>query len=165
MKKNFFASIVAVSVVIMGFMSCVKNTDTGTTGGCTNTNPILDSTALLGFATANGVGPLKDTDGLYYQIITQGTGAVPSANSVVYVTFTGELMNGTIFDSTTNSASTGFVLDLLIPGWQLGLPLIQAGGHIRLLVPSDYGYGCQGSGTTVPANAPLYFDITLVSVQ
>lgn len=165
MKKSFFASIVAVSLVIAGSVGCVKNTDNGTTSGCQNTNPVLDSTALLAFANTNKLGSFQDTLGLYYQIVTQGTGATPTANSVIFVTFTGELMNGAIFDSTTNSASTGYTLDQLLPGWQLGLPKIQAGGHIRLLIPSDYAYGCQGSGSTIPANSPLYFDITLVSVE
>jgi len=165
MRKNFLAPIVAVSLIIAGFVSCVKNTDTGTTGGCENTNPVLDSTALLAFAKTNGLGSFQDTLGLYYQIVTQGTGATPTANSVIFITYTGELMNGTIFDSTTNSASTGYTLGQLIYGWQLGLPKIQAGCHIRLLIPSDYAYGCQGSGTTIPANSPIYFDISLVSVE
>jgi len=58
----------------------------------------------------------------------------------------------------------------IIAGWRIGLPKIQTGGHIKLLIPSAYAYGCQGvqnnQGVQVIAsNAPLYFDVTLVSIQ
>jgi FKBP-type peptidyl-prolyl cis-trans isomerase FkpA len=46
----------------------------------------------------------------------------------------------------------------------LGLTRIQAGGRIKMLVPSQYAYGCQGSGP-IPPNTPMFFDITLVSIQ
>ncbi|HWK02967.1 MAG TPA: FKBP-type peptidyl-prolyl cis-trans isomerase [Puia sp.] len=144
-------------------ISCGKASDQGSVS-CTSVDPTADSSALLSFARTNGITAVKDTTGLYYQVITQGTGAVPNGNSVIYVTYTGTLLNGTIFDSTTNSAKTGFKLSNLIAGWQIGMPKIQAGGHIKLLIPSAYGYGCLGSGS-IPANTPIYFDVTLVSVQ
>jgi FKBP-type peptidyl-prolyl cis-trans isomerase FkpA len=45
------------------------------------------------------------------------------------------------------------------------LPKIQVGGHIKLLIPSHLAYGCAGQAPLVPGDAPLYFDITLVSLQ
>jgi FKBP-type peptidyl-prolyl cis-trans isomerase FkpA len=49
-------------------------------------------------------------------------------------------------------------------GWQIGLPKIGVGGHIIMLVPSGFAYGCTGYGP-VPANAPLYFDVRLLQVN
>jgi len=133
-------------------------------GPCTDTPVSADSTALLNFAKIQGLGDLKDTVGMYYQVISQGTGAIPTIGSKVFITYMGTLLNGTIFDSTTNAAKTGWPLGQLVAGWQYGLTKIREGGHIKLLIPSAYGYGCQGSGT-IPPNAPIYFDITLVSIQ
>ena len=71
-------------------------------------------------------------------------------------------MNGTIFDSNTG-APIQFILGQVIPGWQLGLPLIQKGGVIRLIIPSSLAYGCTGSGS-IPGDSVLYFEVELVDV-
>jgi FKBP-type peptidyl-prolyl cis-trans isomerase FkpA len=52
----------------------------------------------------------------------------------------------------------------LIIGWQIGIPYIQKGGKIRLLIPSYYGYGNRAAGS-IPANSILDFTITLSNVQ
>jgi FKBP-type peptidyl-prolyl cis-trans isomerase FkpA len=159
-------SLTFTVLIILGFItaiSCGKTSDSGSIS-CTTVDPVQDSSALLTFARANGITPVKDTTGLYYQIINQGTGATPTGSSVIYVTYSGSLLNGTVFDSTSNSASTGFTLGNLIAGWQIGIPKIQVGGRIKLLIPSAYGYGCLGSGP-IPSNAPIYFDVTLVSIK
>lgn len=163
MQKNVLAFFILVSVGLILFIACGKSSNPGSIS-CKGVEPAVDSPALLAFAKAHGIGSLKDTLGLYYQVVNQGTGAVPGGNSTIFVTYTGTLMDSTIFDSTTNPAKTGFVLNSLIAGWQLGLPKIQAGGHIKLLIPSQYGYGCLGGGS-IPPNTPIFFDITLVSVQ
>jgi FKBP-type peptidyl-prolyl cis-trans isomerase FkpA len=164
MKNNvWFLSV----LVILGFAaitSCQKGPSTGYTT-CTDLSAGADSAVLLNYAAGNGITPVKDTSGLYYQIISQGSGTAPNINSTIFVTYTGKLMSGAIFDSTTNSAKTGFIVNQLIAGWQIGLPKIQTGGRIKLLIPSHLGYGCLGSLPIVASNSPLYFDITLVAVQ
>jgi FKBP-type peptidyl-prolyl cis-trans isomerase FkpA len=164
MHKTSLTFIVLVVMTFIVAASCGKASNSGGSP-CSNIAPAADSSALLTFARSNGITPVKDTTGLYYQIITQGSGATPNGNSLLFVTYTGKRMDGVIFDSTTNAARTGFQLGGLISGWQIGLPKIQAGGRIKLLIPSAYGYGCMGSGTAIPPNSPIYFDITLVSVQ
>jgi len=52
----------------------------------------------------------------------------------------------------------------VISGWQIGIPLIQKGGFIKLIIPSALGYGCRGTGP-IPGDAIIYFDIQLLDVQ
>ncbi|MHA4812262.1 FKBP-type peptidyl-prolyl cis-trans isomerase [Flavitalea flava] len=156
--------IALTGVLIYGVISGCGKGGSGYTP-CTDVAVTADSSALLNFARAKGIIPVKDTTGLYYEIISQGTGPVPDYNSFLYVNYIGTKLDGIIFDSTTNYAKTGFRLSGLIPGWQIGLTKIQEGGHIKLLIPSTYAYGCQGSGSVIPPNSPLFFDITLVKVQ
>jgi len=171
MRKTFLTFfVVAILTIIVAAVGCGKSSNSSGYTPCTDLAPSADSSALLSFAKANGITPVKDTTGLYYQIITQGAGPTPNSNSLVYITYTGTRMDGSIFDSTTNSSKTGWQLNTLIPGWQIGLPKIQVGGHIKLLIPSAYAYGCQGvlsqQGTPIIIpNAPLYFDVNLVSIQ
>lgn len=163
MKKIvFIAALIAASFYVV---SCGKASESTNTI-CTNTPVANDSTALINFATANNITATKDASGMYYQIVSAGTGTTsPSGNSLVEVTYKGTLLNGTVVDSTVAGKTASFYLYQLIAGWQIGIPKIKTGGRIKLLIPSALAYGCQGSGTKVPANSPIYFDVTLVSFQ
>jgi FKBP-type peptidyl-prolyl cis-trans isomerase FkpA len=131
---------------------------------CTNVRPEMEETQITTYAAANGMTVTKHSSGLFYEVLSPGTGVTPSVGSKVFITYTGKLLNGTVFDSNNNSINTGWVLRDLIEGWQIGLPLIKKGGSVRLLVPSSLGYGCNGAGS-IPSNSVLYFDINLVDVQ
>jgi len=161
MKKIVLAILILTGIYMIG---CTKGIG-GETVPCTNLPVTADSAALLKFATADSIMAVKDSSGLYYQIIDSGKGSSPLPYSSLFVTYRAQLMDGTVFDSATNAVNTGFVLDHLIAGWQIGIPKIKTGGHIKLLIPSALAYGCNGSGIAVPGNAPVYFDVTLVSWQ
>jgi FKBP-type peptidyl-prolyl cis-trans isomerase FkpA len=133
--------------------------------GCKNVDPKDEEAQLLAYAAQNGFAVTKHTSGIYYQILTQGSGTAPTLYSKIYITYTGKLLTGATFDSQSNPSLTGWQLNQLIEGWKIGLPLIQKGGHIRLLIPSAYAYGCTGAGTSIASNSPLFFDINLIDVQ
>jgi FKBP-type peptidyl-prolyl cis-trans isomerase FkpA len=111
---------------------------------------------------------LAHSSGMYYEIIDPGSGATPTLSSNVVITYTGTLLDGTVFDQRTTPNNTAsdppWPLSQLIEGWRVGLPLIHEGGHIKLIVPSSMAYGCTGYGM-IPGNAILYFDINLIDVQ
>ena len=52
----------------------------------------------------------------------------------------------------------------VIPGWDLGIPGMKTGGMRQLIIPSDLAYGREGSGSVIPPNATLVFEIELLSV-
>lgn len=161
MKKVVF---VVVCLVVSGyFVSCVKSANSTTTPPCNAVDPVQDSAQLIHFA-ADSITLTKDTTGVYFQIIDSGSGVSPVNTSGLVVTYTGRLMDNTVFSADSNSNLNGLQLGQLIPGWQIGLPKIKKGGHIKLLIPSAFAYGCQGSGTAIPPNAPVYFDIYLIDV-
>ena len=156
--------ILALCLITVCFMdtSCSKKTDSG----CSNVSVASEDAAMLAYINANGITATKhNATGMYYQILSQGTGATPSTSSKVFVKYTGKLTNGTVFDQQQDHIKTGWVLGGLIPGWQIGIPLIQKGGKIRLIIPSSLGYGCNGSGSVIPANSILVFEIELIEVQ
>ena len=148
-----------LSVVIVFCTGCFKKDE-----ACTPVMPSAEENAIKAYAAANGITPFKHNSGMYYQVINAGSGITPNINSRVFITYTGKLLNGTQFDQQTNPASTGWTLGGLIEGWQLGVPLIQKGGKIKLIIPSSLAYGCNGSGP-IPANSILYFEIDLIDVQ
>jgi FKBP-type peptidyl-prolyl cis-trans isomerase len=150
---------------IVGFIACSKGNGQGGYFSCKDAPLSYDTADMNSFVRLNGLAVKIDSSGLYYQIISSGYGAVPDTNSTIFVTYTGRLFDGTIFDSTTNPAKTGYVLKNLMKAWQIGLPKIQVGGRIKMVVPSSLGYGCVGLGTLVPSNTPIYYDVSLISIQ
>ncbi|WP_017257231.1 FKBP-type peptidyl-prolyl cis-trans isomerase [Pedobacter arcticus] len=106
----------------------------------------------------------KDANGIYYNIITPGTGtAITSTAASVKVAYTGNLLTGSVFDSATNSSPLTINIASTIEGWRIAVPLIKAGGKIKLYIPSRYGYGATPSNG-LPANAILEFEIELIEV-
>ena len=168
MKNVFLVCAIVASLICV--VSCSKAPETTVAPTCTNRLVQQDSAALITYAAANNITAEKDVNGLYYQIITPGAGTTPTTNSIVQVSYKGSLLNGTVFDSTSAGKTASFYLNQLILGWQIGIPKIKAGGRIKLLVPSAFAYGCKGAKNAagafvIPENAPIYFDISLISVQ
>ena len=90
----------------------------------------------------------KREDGIYYQIIEQGTGDALTADSTVTVDYTLKDPAGNVLDSGTNrefGLSSG-----LIAAWSKIVPLINKGGKIRFFTPSEHGYGLTGSTNIAP---------------
>jgi FKBP-type peptidyl-prolyl cis-trans isomerase FkpA len=133
----------------------------GKNGSCKNVDPSQEDATMQAFVKSIGMNATKDARGYYYEIIAPGSSTHPKSTSTVYVSYKGTLLDGTVFDQQTNPGSTGFSLNSLIKGWQYGIPLIGKGGSIKLVLPSALSYGCTGSGTTIPADSPLYFEISL----
>lgn len=119
-----------------------------------------ESDQMTSYAKKNNITYLSDPSGVLYQIITAGNSNKPKITSTITVTYTGKLMDDKTFDSGTIT----YPLNNLIPGWQIALPLIGEGGQIKILIPSSLGYGSRGSGS-IPGNAPLYFDVSLLKVK
>jgi FKBP-type peptidyl-prolyl cis-trans isomerase len=157
MKKLIFVW----TIILFASLSCGKTS----TSGCTPATIASESASMISYCTANSINYMTHSSGILYEIITPGTNPTPTLSSKVLITYTGKLFDGTVFDSQSNPALTGWVLSTLVDGWKIGLPLIKKGGRIKLVIPSSLGYGCAGSGTSIPSNSPLFFDITLVDVQ
>ena len=157
--KTFFYVLLA-GAILFSQASCLKK---DSSQPCTPASVASEEPTILAYAANNGMLVTHHSSGLAYQIISTGSGATPSVNSKVFVTYTGKLLDGAVFDQQADSSKTGWVLGSLIPGWQIGLPLIQKGGEIKLIIPSSLAYGCDDS--RLPANSILYFDVHLLDVK
>ena len=155
---------IVTAIAISCYFACSKSTPQAMS--CTATPPAEDSAALIKFA-GDSIPLTKDTTGLYYHIIDSGSSYKPLYSNHLLVTYVARLIPGNqTFDSAVSSTLGGSPLGELIVGWQIGLPKIGIGGRIQLFIPSAYAWGCTGDGTgTIPANAPVFFDITLLGVN
>jgi FKBP-type peptidyl-prolyl cis-trans isomerase FkpA len=158
LKKILLILILMISVTAA--WQCSKSNSSN----CTNVPVANEDAAMQQYMTANNITGVKDASGLYYQIITQGTGAGPTLNSKIAVKYKGVLTNGTVFDQLNTvdpNPGNWWGLSSLIAGWQIGIPKIGKGGQIKLIVPSSLGYGCKAL-PSIPSNSILVFDVELV---
>ncbi len=148
MKKYFLL----LSLLVIGISSCQRSPVDAVKQATT------DDALIKAYITANKITAIKDPSGLYYAVVSTGKGAYPTVKSTVNVTYTGKLLNGSVFAPTSALSSP---LDSFIQGWQVGVTHINPGGTVLLLIPSAMGYGESSPAATIPANAVLAFTIKL----
>ncbi|MBZ5559116.1 MAG: FKBP-type peptidyl-prolyl cis-trans isomerase [Acidobacteriia bacterium] len=132
---------------------------------------MLIACAACGSSTSTTATAPTSTAPFTITDLTIGTGATAAVGNRITVAYTGWLYNtanpdgkGTQFDTSTSTLFT-LASGNLIAGWVQGIPGMKVGGQRRLIVPPELAYGTSGSGSTIPGNATLIFDITLLNVQ
>ena len=104
--------------------------------------------------------------GLQYQVIKEGTGAMPKATDTVTTHYKGTLIDGTVFDSSIDRGEPAqFPVNGVIKGWIEALQLMKVGSKWKLFIPSDLAYGDHGAPPKIGANAVLIFEIELISID
>lgn len=136
------------------------NTPTPTTG-----DAAADAEVVA--AETNAGNTVTTASGLQYTEVRAGSGPKPQPGEVVAVHYTGRLADGTVFDSSRERGEpirfpigVGYV----IPGWDEGIAMMNQGGQATLVVPPELGYGADGFGDVIPANATLTFDVELLEI-
>lgn len=110
-------------------------------------------------------GVIVTESGLQYEILTEGTGTIPTAEDYAEVHYAGSLLDGTEFDSSyTRGEPAIFPVGGLIPGWVEALQLMPTGSKWRLTIPSEIAYGDREAGP-IPANSVLIFEMELLSIK
>lgn len=116
---------------------------------------------------AKAAGYTTTASGLNYKIIKPGMGPQPNVGNMVYVSYLGALMDGTVFDNTFERAQPfDFKLGTggVIPGWDEGVALMSPGAQAVFMIPANLAYGPEKQGP-IPANAPLVFFVELLGVM
>jgi peptidylprolyl isomerase len=108
---------------------------------------------------------------LQIEDLLTGSGKAAERGALITAHYIGWLEDGTEFDSSyKKDAPFQTVLSnkRVIQGWILGLKGMLVGGKRRLSVPAHLAYGerqiSTQSGTMIPANSNLIFEIELLEV-
>lgn len=154
----FLFTTVGVSVaLIIQIVSENKDSDSSQTADLTDTNK-LQGKKMDGFEPIEKIDTLQSVD------LKPGEGGTVKAGDTITVDYTGAVAaTGVVFQSSLDSGEPiSFSLDGVIEGWREGLVGMKVGGKRRLLIPAEKAYGANPpSGSGIPANADLVFDVTL----
>jgi peptidylprolyl isomerase len=107
---------------------------------------------------------------LIVQDLIVGKGAPAQTNDNLEVQYVGVLFKtGDEFDTSWDGSKHGqpfpFALGQgqVIKGWDRGLVGMKVGGRRKLIIPASLGYGASGSGSAIPPNSALIFDVDLTN--
>lgn len=125
---------------------------------------IANEKFLADKAGEEGVKVLES--GILMRQLEAGTGdRFPELNSIVFVNYTGRLIDGTVFDTTDGDPLPAcFRVRDLIVGWQAALLRMHAGDRYEIFIPARYGYGSMKMDD-IPAHSTLIFELELVKIQ
>jgi FKBP-type peptidyl-prolyl cis-trans isomerase len=95
-------------------------------------------------------------DGIYYAVVTEGTGISPTENNYVIINFTGRRTDNIILETTDASLANDFdpyqyydhyvfgpkkiYLGYSIAGFIIGVKKMKEGGRSIIIIPSELGY-------------------------
>lgn len=104
--------------------------------------------------------------GLQYEVVTEGTGDLPTPTSQVTVHYHGTLIDGTVFDSSVERGQPAtFGVNQVIPGWTEALQLMKKGSKYRLYIPQNLAYGANPHpGGAIQPYMALIFDVELLEI-
>ena len=115
---------------------------------------------------AGEAGVVVLDNGVMYKVLETGRGTrKPTPRSIVYVHYTGRLIDGTVFDSTEGDPLPAlFMVGDLIMGWQIVLTRMHEGDRWEVYIPAKWGYGAM-KVDDIPAHSTLIFTLELVKIE
>jgi FKBP-type peptidyl-prolyl cis-trans isomerase FkpA len=105
---------------------------------------------------------VESPSGLYFKIIQQGTGDEVHFTDSVTCTYTGKLLDGSIFDNQKKGVK--FAFKDLIPAWKEILIGEKEGFEAFLICPPQLGYG-DHKLDKIPENSILTFTLKLEKIN
>ena len=104
-------------------------------------------------------------DGIYYEVLTEGNGAIPADTSRVKVNYEGKLINDSIFDSSyKREEPSKFRCNQVIPGWTKALTNMPVGSTWNVYIPQEQAYAEREAGKIKPFSC-LIFKIELLGIE
>ena len=150
-------TIFAAALVAMGMLAAAP-------AAAGDLSPAANAAFLA--ANAGKPGVVTRPSGLQYRVLKSGHGRTPKTSDVVRVTYSGHLIDGTVFDQTQPGQIAEFPAGRLIAGWVEALSLMKEGDRWELVIPSNLAYGERGAGDgLIPPNQVLVFEMELIAVK
>jgi FKBP-type peptidyl-prolyl cis-trans isomerase len=103
--------------------------------------------------------------GLHYKVLTKGAGQIPKKSAKVICHYKGELLDGTVFDSSyKRKRPETFYINELIVGWQEAISMMPVGSIWEVCLPPKLAYGKEELLPRKGGECTLIFQIELIAI-
>lgn len=163
-------------VATNGYLYALSLTDSLTLPDSASGTEVTPSDTTLPVVTIeDGVPAISVPDSftepeeLIVQPLIEGEGDPVETGQTVAVKYSGWLTDGTQFDSSWpyEGSDSVFMFTVgsggVIQGWEEGVLDVNVGSRVLLVIPSELGYGADGSGETIPADSTLIFVVDILA--
>ncbi len=127
-----------------------------------------DKKQMENYLEKNGIDVAPTESGLYFIEIEKGTGLQAEAGNTIRIHYTGMLLDGSVFSTTSEGNPLEFSLGSLtvIPGINEAVGRMKVGGKVKLIIPSFIAYADRPpKGTIIKKFNSLVMEIELVKVM
>jgi FKBP-type peptidyl-prolyl cis-trans isomerase FklB len=117
------------------------------------------------FASLNnkpGIGMFPN--GVYFSVISSGSGAIPGSNDSIFVHINAKLTNGTEVEDTYRSQPFRATTHSFFKGLNDALTMMPVGSKWKLFIPSALAYGEKGT-SAIPPNSALVLEVEMVGIK
>ena len=144
-------------------------TPTAASAAATTAPAASDASTSPVLATLTKQDPASSATVVIEELVI-GTGDEAVKGRTAHLHYAGWVKGGVLIDNSRIrplpfplSAKLGENPPRLIPGMELGIEGMKVGGHRRIIIPPELGYGSVDRGE-IPANSTLLFEVELVKV-
>jgi FKBP-type peptidyl-prolyl cis-trans isomerase FkpA len=162
MKKVLVIVAFSFTTILSGCLKSSNDTNSCEFDTCSRKAPANEIADVQNYLNSKGITATQHCSGVFYIIDAPGSGSSPKDCSNITFSYRGTLTDGSVFDESQTPIS--YRLNGLIGGWRNVLPMLKAGGRMRMFIPPSLGYGNRQNGS-IPANSILIFELTLVDVR
>lgn len=115
-------------------------------------------------ANAKKAGVKKLGKGVQYEVIKEGSGAIPKTNQSVKINYELKTIDGKVIETTFGKQPAMMPVNGVIPGFTEALTHMTVGSKWVVYIPYSAGYGAQKTGPIEPFS-DLIFTIELLEVN
>ena len=110
---------------------------------------------------------VKTGTGLRYSILKKGSGMQAEINQIAKVNYKVSLLDGTFCYGSEKSGPKEFRIgqDDVETGLHEGIAYLHVGDKAKFILPSHLAHGFTGDQRKIPSNAPIIYEIELLSVR
>jgi len=130
--------------------------------GCNKDDVPDPDMQIADYIAAEGLNVTTSSSGLRYEFQAEGSGDLPISNSIMEVSFTGKLVDGTIFSQSSTPIEA--YITTQIAGLEEGFRLMKAGSKATFIIPPELGFGSAAVGG-VPANSVLIYEMEVHEID
>lgn len=122
-----------------------------------------DRERIENYIERRGLDMKMSATGLWYSIISPGTGEPVEENDIITYTYRCSLLDGTeIYTSAEKGQGSARIgRSIVEAGLDEGFRLLRGGGQAIFILPSHLAYGIPGDGNRIPSRAILVYEIRI----